>query len=500
MGDSRHAVFLRQRYRVILGYTGLIAALIGGIILTPLCLLPAWPGESSLAWGFLLPGAGLAVAGAALWRSFLPRSGESLPQAEAWVVIVLSWALAVLVGALPFLAVGGLDLTQALFESTSGWTTTGLSVVDVTVASPLILFYRSVMQLAGGAGLAIIMLSALAGPAGTGLSTAEGRADQLVPQVRQSAKLVLTIYAGYTVLGCAALRLAGMAWFDAVNHAFAALSTGGFSTRAESIGYWDSPQIEAVTVVLMLLGTMNFLTAYALLHGKLRAVGKNGEIRLQALLLPLAALVLFAGVSSGLYPTLGKQLRSAVFEAVTALSTTGFSTVGYGDWSGLGWLVLIVLMLIGGGTGSTAGGLKQYRVYALYRGLLWELRRRRLPRGAVTEPDVWVGDSRRFLKDRELLQIALFVCLYLATLALGTGILAAYGYPLRESLFEFASALGTVGLSTGVTAADAPKGLLWAETTGMLLGRLEFFVIFLGVTKLLGDLGAMTRSAAAKQD
>lgn len=499
MGDARYAFFLRQRYRIILGYAGLIAVLVAGIILSPLGLLPAWPGEAAAAWGFLLPGAGLALFGAALWRFCLPRGGESLSLAEGGVVVVLSWALAVLVGAVPFLAVGGLDFTQALFESTSGWTTTGLSVVDVTTASPLLLFYRSAMQLAGGAGLAIIMLSALAGPAGTGLSAAEGRGEQLVPHVRQSAKLVLTIYAGYTVLGCAALRLAGMGWFDAVNHAFAALSTGGFSTRAESIGYWDSPLVEAVTVVLMLLGTMNFLTAYALLHGKLQAVGKNGEVRLQALLIPLAALVLFAGVTAGLYPALGKQARVAVFEAVTALSTTGFSTVGYGDWGGLGWLVLIVLMLIGGGTGSTAGGLKQYRVYALYRGLRWELRRLRLPRGTVTEPDVWVGETRRFLKDQELRQIALFVFLYLATLALGTGILASYGYPLKESLFEFASALGTVGLSVGVTAADAPRGLLWAETAGMLLGRLEFFVIFLGVSKLLGDLGAMARLPAAKK-
>ena len=129
----------------------------------------------------------------------------------------------------------------------------------------------------------------------------------------------------------------------------------------------------------------------------------------------------------------------------------------------------------------------------------WELRRLQLPRGAVTEPDVWVGETRRFLKDQELRQIALFAFLYLTTLALGPGILAAYGYPLKESLFEFASALGTVGLCVGVTAADEPQGLLWAETAGMLLGRLEFFVIFLGVSKLLGDLGAMARAPAAKK-
>jgi trk system potassium uptake protein TrkH len=136
------------------------------------------------------------------------------------------------------MAIGGLNFTQAVFESTSGWTTTGLSVVDVSVAPRLVLLYRSLMQLAGGAGLAVIMLSALAGPAGTGLSAAEGRADQLVPNVRRSAKLVVTIYSGYVIFGGVALNLAGMGWFDALNHAFAAISTGGFSTRAESIGSW----------------------------------------------------------------------------------------------------------------------------------------------------------------------------------------------------------------------------------------------------------------------
>jgi trk system potassium uptake protein TrkH len=189
----------------------------------------------------------------------------------------------------------------------------------------------------------------------------------------------------------------------------------------------------------------------------------------------------------------------AVFEVVTALSTTGFSTVGYGDWNALGWLVLIVLMIIGGGTGSTAGGLKQYRIYAFYRGLLWEFRRMLLPRGTVTMPDVWVGETRRFLGDREIRQLAAFASLYLGTLALGTGVLAAYGYSLKESLFEFASALGTVGLSVGVTSAAVPAGLLWAETVGMILGRLEFFVVFIGITRLVANVAAM-RGSLSKGD
>lgn len=145
-----------------------------------------------------------------------------------------------------------LNFTQALFESVSGWTTTGLSVVDVTQCSRLILLWRSIMQLAGGAGLAIIMLAAIVGPVGPALSIAEGRTDQLVPHVRKSAKMVLLIYAGYAAVGILAYHLAGLPLFDSINHSFAAISTGGFSTQPESIGHWDSVLVEAVTLPLMI--------------------------------------------------------------------------------------------------------------------------------------------------------------------------------------------------------------------------------------------------------
>jgi trk system potassium uptake protein TrkH len=484
----RERAFLRQRYRAIVSYTGLIGLIGGLLILSPLALLPAFPPERMLAWGFLAPGLALSLLGGVLWRVFRPPETVALTLQEGMVIVVLAWLLAIGFGAAPFLLIGGLNFTQAIFEATSGWTTTGLSVVDVEQASSLILFYRSVMQLAGGAGLAIIMLSALAFPAGPGLSSAEGRSEQLLPHVQRSVKLVLSLYLGYVIAGWLALWLAGMNWFDALNHAFAALSTGGFSTRAESIGYWDSSLIEAVIILLMLVGTLNFLTAYILLQGKFKAVWRNGELRLSALLITFSVVVLLVGVTTGLYPPQQKTVRVVIFETVTALSTTGFSTVSYGNWNALGWLVLIGLMLVGGGAGSTAGGIKQYRIYALYRGLLWEMKERLLPQHAITEPDIWQGEQRQFLSDRHLRQTGLFVFLYLITFGLGSGIIAAHGYSLSESLFEFGSALGTVGLSVGVTAAAAPAGVLWTEIAGMMLGRLEFFTIFIGLTKIITDI------------
>jgi trk system potassium uptake protein TrkH len=305
------------------------------------------------------------------------------------------------------------------------------------------------------------------------------------------------IYSGYTIAGIAALHLVGMSWFDAINHSFAAVSTGGFSTRVENIGYWNSPAVEAVTIPLMILGNLSFLTAWTLLRGRFRAVGRNGEVRLMAVVIPLSAMLLFLLTCRGLYPTLGKAARVAVFETVTALTTTGFSTVGYGNWDSFGCFVLIVLMLIGGGTCSTAGGIKQYRIYMLWENLLWELRRAFLPRTAVVERAVWEADRPVFVTDSRLRQIGTFVFLYLMLYVIGTAILTAHGYGLKESLFEYASSIGTVGISIGVTMPTTPPAVLWTQTLGMLLGRLEFLVVFTGVAKLIRDAAVMMRPERA---
>ncbi|WP_027367867.1 TrkH family potassium uptake protein [Desulfocurvibacter africanus] len=467
------------RLRTMFSYAGLIWTLVGLLMLASLAVLPFADGEAAWSWAFLYPASALLLGGLTTWRVARPRTYVTLTLQDGGVVVLLGWIVCCLAATWPFLSILDLTFTQALFETVSGFTTTGLSVVDVTTAPKVVLLWRSLMQLAGGAGLAIIMLAAIAGPAGTSLSGAEGRSDQLAPHVRSSATLVLVIYSAYALAGSLAYRIAGMEWFDAVNHAFAAISTGGFSTRPESIGYWNSSEIELVTVVLMILGNLNFVTAYLLLTGKWRSVLKNGELRFSLLLFLAAAGLLFWFVTHHGYTGLGKQVRVALFEAVTAATTTGFSTVGYTGWPAIGWLVMLLLMLVGGGTGSTAGGIKQYRVYLLIKSVWWEIKRALLPRGSVPAESIWMGERPKFIDDSDLRRATCFVTLYLVCFTLGVGIMVAYGYPLRESLFEYASSIGTVGLSIGITSADAPPAVLWTQIMGMFLGRLEFFIVFI---------------------
>ena len=491
----REAAHLRSRYRTMAAHIALIVAFVGLLLFVPLAAACSHTMTGATVLAFAVPALVLTIVGLVVWRAGGPvHAVLTLP--EGGVIVLVAWAIACLAGAIPLAIVERLGFAQAVFESVSGWTTTGLSVLDVAQAAPATLLWRSTMQLAGGAGLAVLMLAAVTSPGGMSLSVAEGHTDQLAPNVRNSAALVLRIYAAYVLVGIVALRAAGMDWFDAVNHAFCALSTGGFSTRTDSIGAWDSPTIEGVTIVLMVLGSLNFLTSWCLLRGRLRAVAQNGEMRLMAVCLPVAAVLVGVLTCAPLYATAAKSVRVALFETVSALTTTGFSTVGYREWNGFGVLVLIVLMLIGAGTCSTGGALKQQRVYVLFRLLVHELARPFRPRAAVGAEHVWLGEDRVVVTDAHARSVAVFAFAYVVTWLAGSAVLAAHGAPLQDALFEYASTLGTVGLSIGITGPGTPDSVLWAETAGMLLGRLEFFVIFASAGKLVLDGRRMARPGA----
>ena len=493
MSDERRRTnpHLRLRYRAIFSYTGLILTICAGLMLVPIACAIFWPAELRLAYGFIIPSLALALLGMGLWRYFCPGQAVSLTIQQGSVIVVLGWILVSLASALPFVLVEGMDYTHGLFEAVSGWTTTGLSVVDVTRASHMTLLWRSLMQLAGGAGLAIIMIASIAGPSGIGLSAAEGRGEQLVPHVRASVKLVLTLYAGYASVGIIAYWIAGMSLFAAINHSFCAVATGGFSTRPENIGAWNEVRIEAVTIPLMLLGNLNFLTAWTLVRRRFGDAARSGELRLIAVVIPLAALLLYALVAVPIYGAGGYGARVAIFETVSALTGTGFTIVNYGIWNGFGILVVVVLMCIGGGAGSTSGGIKQYRIYVLLKSLAWEVRRAFLPPSAIAERYIWRGDHKDFIDDRRLRAVAEYAFLYIVALIVATLVISASGFGLQESVFEAASMIGTVGLSAGITAPTMAPAVRWTGSIGMLLGRLEFYVVIVGLVKLLSDARKM---------
>ena len=470
--------------RMFISFAGAVCMVIGCILLVPLVMLIPYPKESVQAGCFILPGT-LCIAAGYFMRYFAGslRNFKSVRNHEN-ALVTLAWVLVILCSGIPFMLTGNYNLTQAVFECTSGYSTTGLSVVDVTQTTHLFLFYRSVMLFVGGIGLVLVVISVFSDRYGMKLYEAEGHSDKMVPNLLKSVRVIILIYSGYIAAGTLLYMFFGMNWFDALNHSVAAVSTGGFSTKAESIGYYHSVGIQVVTIILMFLGGTNFLVHLALLRGEWRKVYTDCEFRLSLFVYPFAAVLL--AVLGG-YPAAKKMpegILMGVFQAVSAMSTTGFQTVPtFRTWPSSMLLLMILLMIIGGGAGSTAGGIKQYRVCIALRQIGWDFRKKLTNRRAVM-PRKIIRCGEKIEVDAQVESSNMnFIFLYLLFLTAGSMIFCCFGYSVEESLFEMASSLSTVGLSVGITGYDAHPLILWTSTAGMFLGRLEIHIVFLTIAK-----------------
>lgn len=462
---------------------GKLMVMIGLLVIAPMVILPFYPRDIGYAIYFLLPGL-LSILAGGLVCAFGKRetyfsSDRLKAQQHSNNTVLFTWFWGIGVGAMPFFLSGQLKFVQAIFESVSGWTTTGLSVIDVTQTSHIFLFYRSFMQYCGGLGFVLMMVMLVTGKRSMDLFNAEGHPDKLMPNLKQTAQTIFEMYIIFLILGTAAYVVCGMPLFDSLCHAMCSLSTGGFSTKLNSIGEYHSLPIEIITTLLMLIGTTNFAVLLLLLRGKWRQAFQVSEVRFQFLLLflfvPLMALSLSGSMG------FGAGLRHALFNAASALSTTGYATMSYENWPSFTIGLMILLMLIGGGIGSTAGGLKLTRVYLILRMIGLNVKRKLLSQRCVDAP-TYVKAQGRTKIDGELCSDTVgFVGCYLLLFLAGALLLTlTAGCGLETAMFEFASALGTVGLSIGLTGPMTNNATLIVEMIGMILGRLEIFIVLTG--------------------
>ena len=464
---------------------GKLMVMIGLLVIAPVAILPFYPQDIGYAIYFLLTGL-LSILVGGLVCAFGKReayfsSDRLTAQRHSNNTVLFTWFWGIAVGAMPFFLSGQLKFVQSLFESVSGWTTTGLSVMDVTKTSHIFLFYRSFMQYCGGLGFVLMMVMLVSGKRSMDLFNAEGHPDKLMPNLKQTAQTIFEMYIIFLILGTAAYVVCGMPLFDSLCHAMCSLSTGGFSTKLSSIGEYHSLPIEIVTIVLMLIGTTNFAVLLLLLRGKWRQAAKVSEVRFLFVLLLIFVPLMALSLSSELGMGFGEGLRHGLFNASSALSTTGYATMPYESWPSFAIGLMILLMLIGGGIGSTAGGLKLSRVYLILRMIGQNINRKLLPQRCVDAP-TYVKAQGRTKIDEELCSDTVgFVGCYLLLFIAGTLLLTqTAGCDLEKAMFEFASALGTVGLSIGLTGTTTNNATLVVEMVGMILGRLEIFIVLTG--------------------
>ena len=466
-----------MRYREILHVLG------GLLIAVAIAMLPAGAlGVAEGLWlpwlvSFLIP----AVAGLTCW--WLTRGHVDLSPREALTIVGLGWIAIVLAGAVPFLATGVTrSVPWALFESASGFTTTGATVFAVIEElPPSILLWRSLSHWIGGMGIIVlgVAILPLIGVGGAQLFFAEApgiTTDRLQPRIATTARLLWGVYLGLTIALGVLYLILGMSLFDAVNHAMSALATGGFSTRTASMGYY-SPAIQWVTILFMFMAGVNFTLHYRLFTGHPRELLRNAEWQWYLTSTLAVAVMCFIAVGAAEGAFTGELVRRTTFSVVAVHSTTGFGTSDSAAWPVVGQVLLLGLMFVGAMGGSTGGGFKMIRGAVVVQHVFGEIRKVLHPRAVIITR---VGG--RPIREELVYKVLAFLAMYMGTHAIGTVILAAEGNDLVTSLSASLAALSSIGPGLAEVGPASNYGhlspLSLVTLTGlMLLGRLEFYTL-----------------------
>jgi trk system potassium uptake protein TrkH len=427
---------------------------------------------------------GVAAATGGVILLLTKNASRDIGKREGFIIVSLSWIIFSFFGSLPYTLSGSIpNFTDAFFETISGFTTTGSSILSDIEALPHgILFWRSLTQWLGGMGIIVLSLAILPvfGIGGMQLFMAEvpgPTPDKISPRIRQTAKTLWIIYLGFTVTETLLLRLGGMSFYDAICHSFTTMATGGFSTKQASIGHWDSPFIQYVIILFMFFAGTNFTLSYIAIKGKFGRVLKDEEFKYYFLFVAGFTILIFTGL---IFTTsLGIELafRDALFQVVSIITTTGYATADYLLWQPILTILIFVLFFFGGSAGSTGGGIKIMRIVILFKNSYYELRRMIHPNAVIP-----VKFNKHSVDARIITNVLAFFMLYFVIFGFSTVIFTFIEPDLPSAMGAVATSLGNIGPGLGnVGPAEnfahvAPAGK-WFLSFLMLLGRLELFTV-----------------------
>ncbi|RMG36938.1 MAG: potassium transporter [Gammaproteobacteria bacterium] len=477
-----------MHFRSVQRILGILLMLFSVTLVPP--LLVAWISADGAVMAFLVALGIILASGLAIW---LPVAGHrrELRVRDGFVVVVMFWTVLTLIGALPFVLAEHphLPLIDAIFESASGLTTTGATVIVGLDEQPVsILYYRQQLQWLGGMGIVVLAVAVLPmlGIGGMQLYRAETpgpiKDNKLTPRLAETAKALWYIYLGLTVACGLAYWAAGMSPFDALGHAFSTVAIGGFSTHDASLGYFQSPLVDGVAVLFMFLAGINFSLHFVAFRSRNPAgYWHDPELRFYVLLLVVVAALTVVGLYwSGTYESWEEALQKGIFHAVSIGTTTGFTTDPWHVWPGFLVILLLFASTAGGCAGSTGGGLKVIRVLLLIKQGLREIRRLIHPNAQIP---VRLGD--KVVASRVIEAVWGFFALYVASFTVMYLALAASGVDLMTAFSAVMACLNNLGPgleNVGPHYADMPdlgKGIL---VFAMLLGRLEIFTLLVLLT------------------
>ncbi|HOW98592.1 MAG TPA: TrkH family potassium uptake protein [Kiritimatiellia bacterium] len=394
----------------------------------------------------------------------------------------LGWLAAAAFGSLPYILSGVIrEPVSALFETISGFTTTGASVLATLEPLPKgILLWRATTHFLGGMGILVLCVAILPILGGGGMQlyraeVAGPSKDRMTPRIASTAKLLWGVYVLLTAAEIVLLRLGGMPWFDAVCHSFATLATGGFSTRTVSIAAYNSLYIEIVITVFMLIGAVNFALHYRLLRGQVRGTFRDSELKFFLGFWLVGCLVVTLNTWRAVYPAFGDALRNSVFSFTSLATTTGFATADFDQWPATSKIVLLLAMIAGGCVGSTGGGIKHMRILVALKKIARRVRLFMYPQAVMQ-----IKVNGETVEDEIVSMILGYIVLYLVTMAIASTVMTIFTKDLLAAVSSVIATMGGVGPGLGLVGplqnyGPVPAGGKLVLILCMLLGRLEFY-------------------------
>jgi trk system potassium uptake protein TrkH len=415
-----------------------------------------------------------------------PASEKQITHREGFLIVSLGWIFAALFGCLPFIFDNTFSsFSDAYFETVSGFTTTGATVISNIEALPKsILFWRSMVQWLGGMGIILfsIAILPLLGIGGMQLYKAEVPGpvvEKIKPRIAETARSLWKVYILLSLTEALLLLLAGMDLFDAVCHTFTTMATGGFSTRNQSIESFQNPYIDMIIIIFMFSAGMNFSLHYRVFHGNLKSLRLDKEFLFYLSLLVIATVLLTLSVQHTVYDNIFSSLRNSAFQATSIMTTTGFSTANFDTWPLFSKFILLILMFIGGCAGSTGGGMKCIRILLMFKRTYRELFYMVHPHAVAS---VKIGG--RSIPDNILRGVSGFVILYVIIFIFGSLVMSLCGLDFITAMSSVAASLGNIGPGlAGVGPYEnfqlIPLAGKWTLILMMLLGRLEIFTLLI---------------------
>lgn len=478
----------KKEIHTLLHFGGDICIVLGIAMLLPIIIALIYK-ETNMILPFLETVAITLVIAIICKKCF--KKEVKLNKKTGMIFSTLIWLAVSAIGALPYYLSGELSYFNAYFEAMSGFTTTGFTMfMAPETAGYTLNFWRALSQWLGGLGIifmALVVIKSI-GSNVTQLYNAEGREEKIAPSVKKTTKIILYLYGFFTIIGIISLILVGMPIFDSIFHMFVIISTGGFGLYSNSLYHYNSVPIEIVTIIFMIIGAINFALIYIALKGKLKSFFKDIETKVGIAIIIIATLII-TGVllKNNVYGTgIFENLRFALFQVVSAVTTTGLQTAenpGFAtQWQAIGIFILSVTMIMGAGYGSTGGGIKWLRIGIILKGLYWNIKSYLLPEKTVFNRTVYHKEEKMKINNALIKGIALFIIIYLIVYGLSVMGVLFYYNNLSQACFEVASALGNVGLSSGILTPNSPILVKLIFIIDFWIGRLEIWPILLCLT------------------